>query len=1474
MPIYEYKGQHFELADGLSKDEALAKIKKHLGEGSAEGPSFLDQTGVALKSGLTSSANALDRAWTGMALGLQHAVQGPNEEGDQMYRDLQERLQSRQQWANPDNIKPGLLPSVVGGAGALPSQMVSFLTTPVETGQKSLEYGEDMDTAQLNSATQGAVNFIGAGLPVSMTGGPIVRGISAGVMNAIQHLLGGKALESASKTEEAKKEFAPTVESTVQATMLGGLAGVALGPKGAQKAKSPANDIKGKLDILDRAKEGQASKGMTLDDVPQNVRDQQAFYNRGGLGDIPPEAVDHSKQMDLPFDSGPEEMKVAQYPDGMQRDMFVEQDLQQRLAQDHVTKKMQETDQAYAQKAQQESVAARVEQLKQKWERPVPKSQRGAIDVDAVKEAIDLFKRGALSAREMFKTWKGAYTENEFGVAEKALDNPKSNDTIVFMKPEDFHQYATTRSPRELNADYVPRLHESIKEGLASKSGLWEIPYLRVDKDGQVTAHEGRHRMDVFKEMGLDLVPVRIRKEALGKGWGEEEPPRTMIPQDFKNSPPSVKRIAAGIFPEPLTKRGVQLPKSMRGALDFGPIEEVDKIGKGVKPEKNLADAMNKIPGLEGQDLIYVPKSGYEVLDQVRGEADGPNLFTSLQSGLMHASEKGSSTLMKNAAQWLQYGQRMADYGITNVVKPLEGVFKKLSTKEMIEFSEVTRREMFDGKQYSPEELKAVGFTDKQLKAYTEFRDAQKKVLDVQNKGRAALGLDPITPRDAYLSSVFKGDYHLPVFDKKGRLLWYIQQENMGDAKKALKYIKENVPEADLNRLKVQYRPRPFAEVPSDVMAAYKDALKMFPEDDPITSKIQGLMEEYAQQKGYTMLGQQKHFMDKKNVRGFMGDQPWLSDKTNAYNQAEAQINYMKNAYRWSHMQEALGQIKPLLTDPEIINKQPNNYEVTKAYVLNNMGLSENMFKGFENYVGRAFGQSGNLPLNTTRFLKGVAYQLQLGGSIGYIIATPLQLIPALSAWHADLGLNMKSFFKDLPLTITDGIIGSGHELFREINEGKHTNKTGMTDFGKEAYAWGEANGVFSTNLFDENAGLGEHKIAAEGKNILGYTIAKPDQMSRWVAFLSFARHLDSLGLPREEAFQRAAELTSHVAVDMHKQARPLVVDKFGSMGEALYMYKAPIVNMLNTISIFARKAKEGNPGPLLAYIFAMGAMGGVLNLPGVNEVDGLWNKFKDHIAEHKPEWYSHVKDVGIKEFVLSNLPDNTWWGQIMGWGAASAGSQVNMASRFDQSVVDVQDPLRAISPLGQELKEWGSIGKFLENPNKQTFSQGIHDALMPPLGQGIMQRFDPSFKSGVKAEDGSWTGYRNPRDISNPETMVKRTPKEEFIKGLGLTALSEAQRRTKDYLSNEESGRVSKAQKASLDKMFSALMNDRPEDVAKYTKAYFTLYGDQDKFATYLNTEIQKVGMTPQEFKQAHVKGLSSIDKVIRRLEMDKGNK
>lgn len=1516
---------------------------------------FLTKLKTGAKQSFAEVGNTVDRAFTGAALGLQHAVQGPNEEGDKLYRELQERLKSRSDWAGSGS--PGVAGATGGALATLPMQLMTFPLSPFSTGQKSIEAGEDLKTAQQNAGIDAAGNAAAVLLPGSVGAKKAAQVASGAGINALQTYVTGHLIADNSKTADAKKMFTPTWEQIAQAALIGG----ALGPMVGAKAKeSPAPDVRSKLDALDASKKAavppveripEQMELPLMNDVQQiaEMRGREGAQRdlfgpanqdiRGRMDATTPfperelPGIETTRQGEL-FDQ-PESGRVANPYEAKLGDWRIDENgipvkvdlsmeaanlenpLQRNLWGDelqHTRNPVGQNANLFDENGQQEGIpltqaidsmpwinkraainrelkgdvpvtpemeaamaaANRADPNTSRSPSMLPGKMRGAIDPEALTEGFQKLFHGG----KEFTEWnpKKIGSGEGMGALGPGLytsDNPKlaaiykkygddvhfDNDGNMVVKPGVLNELAVdTRKILDYRA----------------KSDKWEAAIKNLDALGYKAssrgiqgalqeAHKWRDEANARKAMtdaGIDGMYVQ-----LGGTMGKE----IVI-----FNPSIIRQISRTDTPV------VKLPKSQRGGVDFKAVTDsfnnaVEKIGSKFKLPATKEDTISKMPGMKksGADLIYVPEPGVLLAEKIKGEADGPPLFTSLQSGLQHASEKSNSTLMKGTAQWLEYARRMADYGIRTVVQPLEKTFTKMKTDDMIALMEVNKREMFNRQQYTPEELKSVGLSDKQIQAYAQFRKAQDEVLAVQNKGRAALGKEPITPQNAYLSSVFHGDYHLAVKDKNGNLVWYIQQPTKKQANAAMAWLKENAKDLNLADTKVEYKPRPFANVPRDVMGAYQDALKMFPEDDPVAMRIRSIMEEYAQQKGNSFLGQNLHHVDKKaNVRGFMGDQPWLTDKENAYNLAHAQIEYMKDAYRWSHMQEALTQITPIISDPEIVKNQPNNMAVTKGYVLNNMGLSKNMFKAFENYLGDKFGRSSSLVPGVVRDLKGLAYMVQLGASVGYMIATPLQLIPGLAGWHTDLGLSMKNFYRDLPLTLSDGIIGMYHDIGKDSTGGRWDSTGGMTPFGQKAYRWAEANGVFTANLFDENEGLGAHKVMAEGQNILGYTISKPDQMSRWIAFLSFARHLETEGKYKTQAdlFQRAAELTEHVATDMHRQTRPLIVDQFGSFGEATYMYRAPQVNMLNTLSIFSRKFAQGNPGPLLMYLGAMGMMGGVLNLPGVQELDGAWNLLKEGIAKYKPEWYRHVEGMGIKEFMLSNFSDNTTTGQIVNWGAASVMTGANMATRFSQGVVDVQNPLSAFSPLAEELYHQASIGKMLMNPTQDTAAQAMRQVL-PPLGKGQLETRHPSFKSGVRAEDGSWTGYRNPNDVENTDTFVKRSPKEEKYKELGLTALTEAQRRTKDFVNNEESSRVKTAQQSMMDNLFNAVMREDAKDIERYAKGYFQLHGDSDRFSAYLMQKIQRLGMTGSEFQKTHIRGLTTLNNVVRRLEMDKGN-
>lgn len=346
--------------------------------------------------------------------------------------------------------------------------------------------------------------------------------------------------------------------------------------------------------------------GKSIDEIPQEVKDQQSFYNKQGeffdlesakpVDEAPVNRGNLSLQEGLPFTDSVEAVREAQVRGQPQRDMFVEEGQlqrsfdpyqenlrkqadQERMDLERVaeeSRKQQEIDDAFTQRQQdlfqeeqmrkQDTVSNRLDEIEQTMRAQdrastYRRNELGAIDMEAVSSAIKAFKEGRGLPGEVLHSFRGAFTDNEFAKIYTALNDPKSKDTIALMSPQQFHVLAAGRHPHEI-AEWGPKLYPSIKEGLASKDGLWDIPYLRIAKDGQVEAHEGRHRMDVFKETGVELVPVRLH----GLRWGTDVLPDRLYPQDSKLVSPEIKRAFSQPFPEILTRKGNE-PKYIMGGL-------------------------------------------------------------------------------------------------------------------------------------------------------------------------------------------------------------------------------------------------------------------------------------------------------------------------------------------------------------------------------------------------------------------------------------------------------------------------------------------------------------------------------------------------------------------------------------------------------------------------------------------------------------------------------------------------------------------------------------------------------------------------------------------------------------------------------------------------------------------------------------------------------------------------------------------
>lgn len=887
--------------------------------------------------------------------------------------------------------------------------------------------------------------------------------------------------------------------------------------------------------------------------------------------------------------------------------------------------------------------------------------------------------------------------------------------------------------------------------------------------------------------------------------------------------------------------------RSQRGGLDFkaisddaakaigalhGAIESITK--KRIAPPPTAEDYIrSNIPGAKNVDSIPKFSKAEDVIAASRGTPDAPKpIWSQVQSGMRLTAEKyGQDPTLIGLARMGQYATKVADYQINKLVAPIEKIMGRLSGKDLGELMELMKKEQLNRKRYSEDQLRAAGFTDKQLNLYKTMRAAFDTALDLDNAKRREMGMKEVTPENAYFSSVWHGDWHMPIFDKEGNLAWYVRTPTRSEGKKALQYLKENFgDQLNLEKAQPEYRgntAKPgepayyrYKDVPRDVVGAYQEMLKFF-EGSPIADQIKASMEKYAQDKAYGAFGQDKHFLSKGNIRGFEGDQPWKSGRDNTYDAAHAQVGYLKNAIRWSHQQEAIAEMGKVLQDEQLLSEKPNIMQYARLAVDAQMGISKNLFSMFESELARLTGRSRSNLYGFTNVLKTGTYMVQLGFNIGFMMATPIQAAMMAVAKHAELSGQgySHSALKTSVLGMTDSMAGLATHLARTLGEHTGTDalknsNLSISKLGKEAINYAEDNGILGAHLFDENSGLGRHPVLQDLKNLTDVTISAPEKVARFTTFMGFVHHLEQSGkyANRAELFRQAEELTHNAVTDLRRSERPLIVDKLGVMGNLAYTYKSFLFNTYNQLHGFGREFKSGNPRPLLTALGGMLLMGGMMGLPGLNELDGTINLFKDGMAKAMPEHYADwFSGPGLRGRMMAAIPESGPAKELMNtavFGLPSELTGTQQATRFSPQVLDVQHVTQSAAPVLQEAMELGSAGNFgLKALSGDTTEAGpaLAHAVwtqMPPLFKGQMETRMDAFK-GTKRENQGTQGYINPNDMADrADKPYFRTPDQAFKRSLGLTDLQEYRDKNAEYISEQEGKRLADARNGIADKM------------------------------------------------------------------------
>ncbi|MCR4308362.1 MAG: hypothetical protein NUV80_07475 [Candidatus Berkelbacteria bacterium] len=227
--------------------------------------------------------------------------------------------------------------------------------------------------------------------------------------------------------------------------------------------------------------------------------------------------------------------------------------------------------------------------------------QGGFIDPRLLsKDAWKLPK--TLGPRKFLDLFKGTY--NAYEVSQLHLKD------MILVSPEQFHSLAEARRPGFEDISSV--LRNRIRQGLNTEAGLRDIPSLILNYDNKtssfyISGHEGRHRMDVFKERGLENIPIKLHvdipaKRAIEKqGW-----------PDFVQQQAGDKLVP---FPKPMSETIYSLGgpgKKQGGAIDFN-------FRKGEGKKIPLEERI-RIAQLQYRDLLEAKNDAFDSMQRAQDD--------------------------------------------------------------------------------------------------------------------------------------------------------------------------------------------------------------------------------------------------------------------------------------------------------------------------------------------------------------------------------------------------------------------------------------------------------------------------------------------------------------------------------------------------------------------------------------------------------------------------------------------------------------------------------------------------------------------------------------------------------------------------------------------------------------------------------------------------------------------------------------
>jgi hypothetical protein len=986
------------------------------------------------------------------------------------------------------------------------------------------------------------------------------------------------------------------------------------------------------------------------------------------------------------------------------------------------------------------------------------------------------------------------------------------------------------------------------------------------DGVAQVWGHEGRHRMDVFKEKGIGLIPVKITDNTIR--WGEAPSHPTMIKGENGTSIP---------FPEILNDRydretGMRVPKGQRGSAPI--INDLAKLVEdGIKRLKghSASGTLGTLPvgeGKVGHDSLATPRTPETIqakadtqaklgaVGRLKDVAPEYSSVTTPEEAIGLASKakdiknnpvrdqviSGINGMVMSARNnpvlnftrfALQEARNTAIKFSKDFVTSKDGVattYSKMNKVDKVQAIEILREAAVAKIEITSENIKKLNLKPEQEAYILSVRKAMDAQWSLAADSLQMAGRNVFDKRAGYLPNLFTGSYKSLIGTMKDGVFVtheIAQSDTRIGHKAAVEAAMKQYPNAVVKEL-----PRTGLRTmgtTNSLFNGFNDIMNVIAKHDPRFAELQMNAQMKINEANHKLMNFDVHEMNKKGIKGSIGDQRTLSREANANQLGKAIIDFLEQGADYYSSQKALNDIGKVITDPTVAH-MPNTIKAVDGHLKHVTGNSLNPIGAALNWsidgLFKAVGVSPKIPADVVRGMK-TAMGIHMMG-IWNPTFTALQFTQVLTGAMPEgmkigskLGMQNNKSAIVAPSMLS--VLKTAKALGKEV-------PAYIPDHMKAAFQYAQDHGIMDFSELEIAHTATRNKAINAAEKIGALPISIGEKMTRPPVFMTFADIFHNYGLSDAEAFMAAQHATNMAMGDYHPAERPKIYAGLGIMGEfggALTTYKH---NALTNLFIRGKDVVSADGKgrrmitPALGAIATASLFQGITGMPGFDELDSAYQWATGQMGDSQ----------GITETALKDTPD---WGK---YGYLSAATGLDFQSRTSMSKLLPEIKGGSLSP---QLSVLADIGLKAYEYGKFKDQQSFND---------LMKAGTPSGLKGL-TEDTLMTDDKGFVSNSAGELMndTPRSDKERAIRKMfAVKPLRESVESKDVYIDAKNVKSKEDAQNILTRRFRQAFANNDQAGMERLAQAYYDKEGDPQVLLndTSLQNQILRSNQSQRE--------------------------